>query len=193
MGELGDERAGRAHALRLIALARARPRPLAGEPLRLAGERRARRERLEAASVRAVALAARAVDLDHDVPSSAPRPDGAAVQLAAENQAAADAGPERQHHRLAGAARCAGPVLGQHRQVGIVVDEYGQPEPFGHDVAERHAPQREVGRADRDAGALVDQRRDPEADRLDLAAGGFAQFFHRLYGGLEQGRLVETR
>ena len=104
-------------------------------------------------------------------PSSAARADRAAVELVAQDQPAADAGADGQHHRLAGPARRAGAVLGQRGQVGVVVDEHRQAEALGHHVREPDVPEREVDRDHRGAGALVDQRRDPEADRVDLAAG----------------------
>ncbi len=67
----------------------------------LAAERRARGQRLDAAVVGAVALAGRAVGLDHDVAELGPGPGRAAVDLAVEDQPAADPGPDRQHHRCA--------------------------------------------------------------------------------------------
>jgi hypothetical protein len=53
-------------------------------------------------------------------------------------------------------------VLGEHRAVRVVVDEHGQAEALGHDVAERDVPDRQVDRRDRHPGGVVHERRDPE-------------------------------
>ena len=50
--------------------------------------------------------------------------------------------PMRQHHDLAGTPRRAGAVLGDRRDVGVVVDEHGQAEALGHDVRERDVVER---------------------------------------------------
>ena len=63
---------------------------------RLAHQRRPRRDRLEAAPVRAVALARRAVDVDHHVAHLGARARPAAVQTTAEHEAAADPRPDRE-------------------------------------------------------------------------------------------------
>ena len=115
------------------------------------------------------------------------------VWLAAENQAAADPRPERHQHDLGGAAGSAGAVLGDRRRVAVVVDEHGQPEPFGHHVAERDVGQRRVDPDDRDPVALVHQHRDPEPDRIDLATDCFADLADRLHRDVEQRPLIETR
>src|SRR5581483_12321280 len=82
-----------------------------------AAERRARRERLEAAAARAVAGALRAVRVHHDVSELGARPGGAAVHAPAEQQPAADTRAEREHHRVVGATRGARAPLGEDRGV----------------------------------------------------------------------------
>ena len=149
--------------------ASARPSPelrtLAGDPQRLARERGARRERLDAAVVGAVALTRRAVQVDHHVAELGAGADRAAVELAAEDQPAADPGADRQHDRLAAAARRPGAVLGERRQVGVVVDEHRQAEPLGHHVGEHDVLERQVDGDHRVPATLIDQRGDSEADR----------------------------
>ena len=120
-----------------------------GQPL--APERRPGGERLDAAVVGAVALAGRAVGLDHHVAELGPGAGRAAVDLAAEDQAAADPGADRQHHRVRLALRGAVEVLGEGRDVGVVVDEDRQADPLADQVADRQVGQRQVDRGDRDA------------------------------------------
>ena len=116
----------------------------------------------------------------------------AAVQLAAEDQPAADAGPDRHDDDLAGADGGAGAMLGERCQIRVVVDEHRDPEPLGHHVSERDVIELEVDRDDRFAGPAIDQGRDAEADRGDLPAGAVAQLVDGvLYGG-EKRDLVET-
>ena len=67
VGQLGDQRAGQLAALGQRP-AEPRVRALAGHPQRLAGQRGARGEGLDAAVVGTVALAGRPVELDHHVP-----------------------------------------------------------------------------------------------------------------------------
>ena len=91
----------------------------------LARERGAGRQRLDAPSVGAVALARGPVHVDHDVTELPGRADAAAIELAPEDQPTADPGPDRQQHDLAGAPRGARPMLRQRRHVAVVIDEYG--------------------------------------------------------------------
>ena len=60
-------------------------------------------------------------------------------------------------------ARLAAAPLGEHRRVGVVVDDDGQPEPLGQQVAHGDAAQRQMVGVQRDAGLGIDQARDPEA------------------------------
>jgi hypothetical protein len=115
------------------------------------------------------------------------------VELVAEDQAAADTGADRHHHRLAAATGRPRPVLGQQREVGVVVDVDRQPQALGHHVGEGDVRQRQIDRDHRDPRALIDQAGDPESDRLNLAARGLADLFDRVNGRLEERRLVETR
>ena len=94
-------------------------------------------------------------------PSSPAAPVGTAVELAAEDEAAADAGADREHERVVGAPGGTGPVLGQRGQVGVVVDHDRQ--------AECARPARRAGSGFDPAGGQAD------ADRLDLAAGRLAR------------------
>ena len=105
-------------------------------------------------------------------PSSAAAPSRAAVDLAAEQQPAADAGAEREHHRVPRPARGAAAVLGEHRHVRVVVHEHGQAKPLAHQVAERHAVERQVVRHHHRAACRAHQRGDAEADDLRVRSGG---------------------
>jgi hypothetical protein len=87
------------------------------------------------------------------------------------NSAAAD----RQQQRIGVVRGRPEAPLGQHRRRRIVVDEDRQPEPLGHEVAEREVADRQVDRGHRDAALLVDQRGDSEADRFDLATARLAR------------------
>ncbi len=84
---------------------------------------------------------------------------------------AADPGPDRDHDRGIGALGGAVEVLGECREVGVVVDEHRQPCALGDQVTDRHVGDRQVDRGDRDAAVVVDRRRDAEADR-ELRRGG---------------------
>ena len=59
----------------------------------------------------AAAAAGRAAGLEHDVAELGPAPGRAAVRLAVEDQPAADAGPERQHHDVSRSPRGARPAI----------------------------------------------------------------------------------
>ncbi len=137
----------------------------------LAPERRAGGQRLDAAVVGAVALAGRAVGLDHRVAELGAGAGRAAVDLAAEHQAAADPGADGQHHRVRLALGGAVEVLGQGGDVGVVVDEDRQPDPLADQVADRQVRERQVDGRDRDAAVVIDRRRNPQTDRLRLRAG----------------------
>jgi hypothetical protein len=134
-------------------------------------DRRAGGLDLEAAPPRARPLAWRTVHVDHDVAEFGGQPGRAAVEPAAEQEAAADPRPERHEEGVLGAARGAEQVLGEQRDVRVVVDVHGQPEPLAHQVPERHASERQVRRPQRPPAALLDERGDPEADRLHVRRG----------------------
>lgn len=48
-------------------------------------------------------------------------------------------------------------MLGEHRDVRVVVDEDREPQALGHDVAERHVTDRQVDRRDRDGPLVVEE------------------------------------
>ena len=85
-------------------------------------------------------------------PSSAAAPCAPCTRRPSTSRPAADAGPERQHDRVARAARLAPAPLREHRRVAVVVDGDGQPEPLGQHVADRDALQRQVVGVQGDAG-----------------------------------------
>ena len=124
----------------------------------VARERGSGHERLEAAVARAAGPARGPVRFDDHVAELARRALRAAEELAADQDRAADAGAERQHHRDALAARGAVPVLGEQREVRVVVDEGRQPDALRHDLGEGHArrsagaPRRRRARARRPSG-----------------------------------------
>src|SRR6185312_7024360 len=139
-----------------------------------------------------VALARRAVLVDHHVAELSGCTDPTAVQLAPQDQPAADPGADRHDHRLVGPTRGAGTMLGERRHVGVVVDEYGQSEPLGHDVPEGNVGQWEIDCNHATAATLIHQARDPEAHRRDLAAGRSPRFLDRLDGDIEDRGLIES-
>ena len=89
-------------------------------------------------------------------PSSAAGADCAAVELAAEDQPAADAGADREQDGLVATAGGAGAVLGDCRTVRVVVDEHRKIEPLGHYVGEHDVLEREVDGDHRVARPLID-------------------------------------
>src|SRR5262249_49084169 len=126
---------------------------------------------LDAAAAWAVALAGQPVHLDRHVTELGAGPGRATVDLAAEDQAAADPGPDRQHHHVVGAAPGAIQVLGQGRDVGVVVDEDRKPGATTDHLADRQVVDRQVDGRDRDTPVVVDRGRDPEAHRGDPGPG----------------------
>ena len=112
------------------------------------------------------AAAGRAARLDHDVAELGSAAGGAAVRAAVQDQAAADPGAEREHHDVPRPACGARPPLGDRRGVAVVVERDRQAVPLAHPVAQVDALERDVHGLERAARALVDPRRDPEAERL---------------------------
>ena len=94
----------------------------------------ARAVRLDVAAPRARALARLPVLDDHHVAELGP----AAKELAAEDDAAADARAEREQHEVARAAAGAEPELGERRAARVVLDPTGRPSRCCSSVAERH-------------------------------------------------------
>src|SRR5207302_10870961 len=101
-------------------------------------DRAARAVRLEVAATRARALTGDAVGDDHHVAELGPRTE----QTPGEDDPAADAGPERQHHEVARAATRAELELRVGGAARVVLDLDRQPEPFLHLVAKRHIANR---------------------------------------------------
>ena len=95
-------------------------------------------------------------------PSSAAPPVTPRTRLAVAHDAAADAGPDRQHHRVVAAERRAVAPLGEHRAVRVVVDGDRHAEPLLHQRLEGHALERQVRAGGDGAVPAVDDRRDAE-------------------------------
>ena len=119
--------------------------------------------RLDVAATRARAGARRAVLDDHHVPELGPRSEEAPRR----DHAAAHARPEGQHHEVLHALARPVPKLRVRRTAGVVLEPDGQFQATFHFVAEADVPQWDVDRAERDAGPVVDPRRDPEPDSTD--------------------------
>ena len=102
---------------------------------------------------------------DHDVAELGALAVPAAKGLAAGDDPAADAGPEREHHEVVLAATGAGPPLADRGRVRVVVEPDRDAEALVHAVAQRRVLERQVDAADDDAVLLVDRRRRAEADR----------------------------
>ncbi len=103
-------------------------------------------------------------------PSSAPAPVAAPVDLAAEDQAAADPGADRQHHRVFGAACGAVEVLCQSRHGRVVVDEDGQTGAPADDLADRQVLQRQVDCRHGNALVVIDRGGDAKTHRRGTRA-----------------------
>ena len=153
---------------------------LARQPQALGADRVTRHERLQAAVVGAASRARRAVGVDDDVAELGRRPAGAVHEPPVDDEAAADAGAERQHDRVARPARLAPAPLGEHRRVAVVVDRDGQAEPLGQHVAHGDAVQREVVGVERHARLRIDQAGDAEPDREHLRGRRLDRLLHRL-------------
>ena len=122
--------------------------------------------------VRAVALARRAVLVDHHVPELAAVAGRTVVELPVEHDPAADAGPEREHDHVVAPLPGPDPGLGQARHVGVVVDLHGQVQPRGHLGDERNVGDGHVDRVGDPPAALIDLRRQAEADRCGARVAG---------------------
>ena len=142
--------------------------------------------RLDVAAPGARAVARLALLDDHDVPELRP----AAEEPAADHDAAADAGAEGQHHHVVEVAARAEGELAERRDVRVVVDADRDLEAPLHLVAESHLADRDVDRAEDDAGAMVDARRHAEADGLDVRREDLA---HRCLERVEERRLRRRR
>ena len=123
--------------------------------------REPRRVRLEMPAPVAVPLARLAAGDDDDVPELGP----AAIETVVDDEAAADARAEREHDQVRRAPPRPEPPLGERRGVAVVLDAGRQPVALAGAVREVHLVEREVHRAQRDAGAAIDVERDAVADR----------------------------
>ena len=147
-------------------------RVLLGRNLALAPDRGARSDRLEAAVVGAVALAAGPVLVDHHVTQLRAGARVPAVELAVEHEAAADAGADRQADdvvRLRARRRsgCSTSV------VTFASLSMNTGSPSRSDIMSRNGMSA-IGRLTAITAtpvALVDQAGDAEADRLDVGIG----------------------
>ena len=189
--ELGDQRPGQLAAL-LQRVAELRVRPPRDGQRRLAHERRAGGDGLEAAPVRAVALARAAVHLDDHVAHLGAAHDPAAVDLAAQQQPAADPGAEREQRDVGRALRDPDPRLADHVAVRVVVDHDGHPEPLGHHGPERDVLERHVDGLHRHPRPRVERARDAEPDRLDRRADRRADLVDRIGDHLHEFVLREA-
>jgi hypothetical protein len=133
--------------------------------LRELRRREPRHIRLEMPAARAGALTRNAVVLDHDVAELGP----AAIEPAVDDGSPATAGAEREHHHRPRFARCAEVELRIRSRVRVVLDSHRQAEPLGHARAEVDAlVERDVDGLLCAPRALVDRRRDAEAERGDI-------------------------
>ena len=112
----------------------------------------------------AVALARRAVDVDHGVAELGTGAVGAAVDLAVDDQPAADSGADGEHHRVA--VPCAAPkrCSASTATLASLSMQTGQPEALGEEVADRHVGDRQVDGGDRDPPLAIDRAGDAEPD-----------------------------
>jgi hypothetical protein len=136
-------------------------------------------------------LAGSAVLDDHHVPELGPT----AVETAAEDDAAAHPGSERQHHEIGQTPAGAEAKLGQRRCARVVHHADGQAEPALELLAEGEVAERDVDGAEHVAGALVDPRRHAEPDRLGLARpeglDGLFERCQKLLLRADRGRVLE--
>ena len=103
-------------------------------------------------------------------PSSAARAGRAAVDPAADDDPAADAGADVNITRQLGDRLEVVVVgLGERGDGRVVVDEDRDAEALGEELAQRHVLQRDVHRRARGAGREVDDRRDADADGVGRA------------------------
>ena len=101
--------------------------------------------------------------LDDDVPELGP----AAEEAAVDDDAAADAGAEREHHEVLRAAPGAAAPLGERGGARVVLDPDREPEALARPRDEIDVVEREVHRAQDAPRAALEVRRDAVADRGD--------------------------
>src|SRR4051794_9293646 len=111
--------------------------------------------RLEMPTADAMALTGTAVVDDHGVTQFDAAAVGAPERAAVRDDAAAEAGAEREHDEVVDAAPGAGTPLRDRRGVRVVVEAGGKPEPLGHVIAERVVLERQVDHVERPPRAQI--------------------------------------
>src|SRR5213592_2795703 len=140
-----------------------------GSLLRLhRGDRGSGRVRLDAAVV--AAFAAASVGIDRDVPEF-PRDVGdAVVDLAIDDDPAANPRAERETNDVVRAARGAAPPLAEDGAVRVIIERCGETEALADAVTQRHVRPAEVGREQHRAALRVEGPRRADAYSLDFLA-----------------------
>ena len=115
-------------------------------------------------SPRAETAALRPVELEHHVPQLGRGAARSAVEPPAEDEPAADPRAEREHDHVLRTAAGADRPFGHRRGVRVVVDRDRQPQVLLAALSQRDALERDMHGEDRRAFALVDRRRDADAD-----------------------------
>ncbi len=141
------------------------------------GNRGARGVGLEAAVV--AATAASAVEVDGDVADFAGAIGGTVMELAVQDDPAADPGPDGHADHVRAAACRADPGFAEDGTIGIVVERRHQAEALGQLGPQRHVHPAEIRREQDHPGARVERPRGTDADAEDLGPG---------HGGLERGK-----
>jgi hypothetical protein len=96
---------------------------------------------------------------------------GAAVDAPPEHQPAAHAGAERKHHKVLGNhPKLVIMSLSECRDVGIVIDEHWNAQPFSQQLTQRNAGKRHVDRCDHPSSLEVDDRWHAQSNRVELGA-----------------------
>src|SRR5439155_17050132 len=131
-------------------------------------DRVAGRDRLPAAAVAAAAHGA--VGIDHHVPELRADTVMPAVDVAVDDDAAADPGTDGDHDLISGPAPGAVDRLRQRRDVRVVVDDRRQAEFFGEPVADGYVTVREVRCAEDHAGVRIDEAGRTDPDRHDAGS-----------------------
>ncbi len=120
-----------------------------------------RRDAFEVPPPVTVPLAGRAVELDDDVPQLRP----AAVQPVVDDDAAADARAEREHHEVVRAASGAEPPLGERGGVAVVLHADGTAEARAELRPQVDVVEREVRRAEQEARSSLEVPGHTDTDR----------------------------
>jgi polyisoprenyl-teichoic acid--peptidoglycan teichoic acid transferase len=126
-------------------------------------------ERLEVSPAGARSLTPWPVVEHHHVTELCP----AAKRPPVEDDAAADAGPEREHDHVPAATPGADAPFGERGCVRVVLDPYGKTEPLAQPLAKPNVRERDVGRALGNSLALVNSRRHSNPEGLDAVVEYF--------------------